>query len=312
MVDCVCVICGKTFLSKRNKKYCSDDCYRKDIWGGWIANSKKANAYLDRNRGEVNSKRRERRVHVMHEKTCIHCGAAFTSKRSDKVSCGKRDSLHREGEKVRRIDVTCEHCGKVFKRRVGDYNRDVRNGKPQGCCNLHTQILKGNTLVLTCSECGKVFHRSRSQYEQDNRVGGYVFCSKECWKANTDYRPRGSAHGRYIDGKSAGYRGRGWTAIRRRIRERDNNTCYLCGITNDVLGKELDVHHLTRFGDFEDEDEANSGENLISLCPSCHHSEEVHKTISRIVPLIRERKAQIAACLCYQFREANVFGTVRN
>jgi 5-methylcytosine-specific restriction endonuclease McrA len=189
----------------------------------------------------------------------------------------------------------CEYCGETFKKPVSTYNKDIRDGKPQGCCQLHTWVLKGGTLSLTCSECGKVFERSKSRYEKDNKDGGYVFCSRECQDKNLDYILRGEDHYRYIDGKSSGYRGKGWGRIRRRIRERDKHTCYLCGKTRQEIGKELDVHHLIRFEDFEDENDANQGINLISLCPSCHHSEEVNPTIPRIVPLIRERKERRAA-----------------
>ena len=301
MKSYVCKICGEQFFSESNyAKYCSDDCkaagrqanYRKDIEYTRMLSRKNANAYHERNRDEVNRKKRERRVHTMYEKTCIHCGEVFTTKRNDKVSCGKRDKLHRPNEEVKMEVVMCEYCGKIFYKPVSTYNKDIRNGKPQGCCQLHTFVLNGSTLSLTCSECGKVFERPRSQHIEGQK---HDFCSKECQDANIDYILRGEDHYHYIDGKSSGYRGKGWNKIRKRIRERDNHTCYLCKTTRDELGKELDVHHLIRFEDFEDEDEANDGRNLISLCPSCHHTEEHANTISHIVPIIRECKERMAA-----------------
>jgi 5-methylcytosine-specific restriction endonuclease McrA len=286
MHNLICQYCGKAF-SARNwyAKYCNPNC--------------KSRAYLDKHRDEINSKVRENRAGKEDRKKngkythkCIHCGITFRSATPTCLSCGKRDKLHRPDEKVNTIDVVCEYCGETFKKSVSEYNKDVRNGKPQGCCQLHTHVLKGNTLSLTCSECGKVFERAQTCCTEGQK---HFFCSKECQDKNLDYILRGEDHYRYIDGKSSGYRGKGWTPIRKRIRERDEHTCYLCGKTREEIGKELDVHHLIRFEDFEDENDANQGINLISLCPSCHHSEEVNPTIPRIVPLIRERKERRAA-----------------
>ena len=305
MNNCICVICKESFPAKRSDaKYCSDDCkaagrranYCKDIEHSREIGRKNASAFVERNRDEVNRKKRERRIHTMYEKTCIYCGETFAAKRRDQISCGKRDKLHRPNEKSKMVELTCEYCGKTFTTQKQHYEQYVlARGKKMGCCQHHTHILNGKVVVLTCGECGKTFERAKSTCEQDNPEGGYVFCSTECWKKNLDYRPRGENHSRYIDGKSSGYRGKGWGRIRRRIRERDNHTCYLCGKTREDIGKELDVHHSLRFEDFEDENDANRGVNLISLCPSCHHSEEVNPTISRIVTLIRERKELRAA-----------------
>ena len=316
MADCICIICGKNFTAKRSDaKCCSDDCrnalhrknYRKDIDYSRALGRKNANAFVERNRGEVNRKRRERRTPVWYEKTCIYCGKTFSTKQSKRVSCGKRDKLHRPNEKERMVDVVCGHCGEIFQKTAGAYKAAVRDGKNQGCCQLHTHILNGSTLSLTCDECGKVFERAKSL-----STGKYSFCSKECLNKNLEHVLRGEDHYHYIDGKSSNWRGAGWKPIRRHIRKRDNNTCYLCGITKDELGQELSVHHLVRFEEFEDSAEANDYANLISLCPSCHHSEEINPTISRIVPLIRERRSLINDCLFSKSNKATVYGTVRN
>ena len=318
MAECICIICGKNFTAKRSDaKCCSDECrnalhranYSNNIEHCRAISRKNANAYIARNRDEVNRKKRERRTPVWYEKTCIHCGETFRTKQSKKVSCGKRDKLHRPNGKERMVDVVCGYCGKIFQKTAGAYKIAVRDGKNQGCCQLHTHVLNGSTLSLTCSECGKIFTRAKSLHVEGQK---HVFCSKECQDKNIDYILRGEEHYRYIDGKSSNWRGFGWTPIRKHVRERDNNTCYLCGITKDELGHELDVHHLVRFEDFEDPDEANDYANLISLCPSCHHSEEINPTISHIVPLIRERRSLINDCLFSKSNKATVYGTVRN
>lgn len=56
--------------------------------------------------------------------------------------------------------------------------------------------------------------------------------------------------------------------IRKLVRERDNYTCQLCGIIEDLslsmFGKQLSIHHI-------DYDKCNTSQwNLISLCCRCH------------------------------------------
>jgi predicted HNH restriction endonuclease len=48
-----------------------------------------------------------------------------------------------------------------------------------------------------------------------------------------------------------------------------------CGITSKELGKEMDVHHIIPFRLFDSDEQANKMNNLVSLCPSCHHRDEV-------------------------------------
>lgn len=75
--------------------------------------------------------------------------------------------------------------------------------------------------------------------------------------------------------------GPNWPQQRLRARGRDRFRCQVCGISEEALGRELDVHHLRPFREFgyrpgvnEAYREANALDNLISLCPSCHHRSE--------------------------------------
>jgi 5-methylcytosine-specific restriction endonuclease McrA len=72
------------------------------------------------------------------------------------------------------------------------------------------------------------------------------------------------------------YYGPNWRQARRNARLRDRYTCQRCGVTEAMLGKQLDVHHIEPFRNFgvERYQEANGTANLISLCPSCHLSIE--------------------------------------
>jgi DEAD/DEAH box helicase domain-containing protein len=66
--------------------------------------------------------------------------------------------------------------------------------------------------------------------------------------------------------------GKGWEATKRSVRERDHNTCQNCGKLGNSLN--LDVHHIKPFKTFDSIAEANSLENLITLCKQCHNQAE--------------------------------------
>lgn len=55
-----------------------------------------------------------------------------------------------------------------------------------------------------------------------------------------------------------------WTQLQRKIKERDNFTCQLCGFKGTT--RNLNTHHIKPFKYSHD----NSEGNLITLCLSCH------------------------------------------
>ena len=66
--------------------------------------------------------------------------------------------------------------------------------------------------------------------------------------------------------------GPGWAQLRERVRARDKYTCQVCGAVE--TNRQHDVHHKVPFRAFPSFVEANRWENLITLCPSCHHKAE--------------------------------------
>jgi DEAD/DEAH box helicase domain-containing protein len=66
--------------------------------------------------------------------------------------------------------------------------------------------------------------------------------------------------------------GPAWSQIRDRVRARDKYTCQVCGAVE--TDRQHDVHHKVPFRAFTSFVEANRLENLITLCPSCHHKAE--------------------------------------
>jgi DEAD/DEAH box helicase domain-containing protein len=63
-----------------------------------------------------------------------------------------------------------------------------------------------------------------------------------------------------------------WPRVRDRVRTRDKYTCQVCGAVETM--RQHDVHHKTPFRAFTSFIEANRMDNLITLCPSCHHQAE--------------------------------------
>lgn len=93
---------------------------------------------------------------------------------------------------------------------------------------------------------------------------------------NRMYGKGGPLNPRWNGGKVY-YYGPSWNSQRNAARKRDNYTCQYCGITEDILGKQLDVHHIRKFRLFglPQHEQANHLDNLISLCPQCHIIAEV-------------------------------------
>ncbi|HEX9007423.1 MAG TPA: Zn-binding domain-containing protein, partial [Bacteroidota bacterium] len=63
-----------------------------------------------------------------------------------------------------------------------------------------------------------------------------------------------------------------WPRLRLAVRTRDGFRCRVCGAPED--GREHDVHHKVPFRAFTALAEANRMDNLVTLCPTCHHKAE--------------------------------------
>lgn len=75
------------------------------------------------------------------------------------------------------------------------------------------------------------------------------------------------------DGVSEEY-GRNWQNERGKALDRDRWCCQSCGMGQDEhvekFGNSLEVHHIIPISEFDEPEEANFGENLITLCRPCH------------------------------------------
>lgn len=107
------------------------------------------------------------------------------------------------------------------------------------------------------------------------------FCGGDCRLAWTRARPSFEVR----LGQAAKRRGANWEVQARKARERDGFTCRECGISEEDLGRKLDVHHKIPYRSFASNVEANKLEHLIALCPSCHARLEA--ALRRELPLFK-------------------------
>ena len=75
----------------------------------------------------------------------------------------------------------------------------------------------------------------------------------------------GSGNHRWMGGSMGDYRGKDWHKMRTEARIRDRHTCQMCGSKSS-----LSVHHIVPYRFTKD----NSLDNLITLCVSCHATQD--------------------------------------
>lgn len=117
--------------------------------------------------------------------------------------------------------------------------------------------------TLICMGCGASFARSGSALK--NGAGKGKYCTRACRDANW----KGDVTPNWQGGNGVYKRGPHWQSTRRAILKRDNYQCQECGTAND-----LHVHHKTPFRMFDDPDQANHEDNMITLCAPCHRRED--------------------------------------
>lgn len=68
--------------------------------------------------------------------------------------------------------------------------------------------------------------------------------------------------------------GRNWKNIRKSVFDMRGENCLVCNISRkknfEIIGKDLDVHHIIPFNKFKNKEIANQLQNLVPLCSSCH------------------------------------------
>lgn len=160
------------------------------------------------------------------------------------------------------ITRDCEHCGGEFQ----VHPSRVKHGRGKHCspkCQYEARRNAPKNLVeFVCVGCGASFNRNPSWL---TRKGAGKFCNRLC----RDQHWKGDITPNWQSGNGVYKRGPHWYSTRRRILKRDGNACTVCGST-----EKPHVHHKIPFRMFDNPDDANTDDNLITLCPVHHRRED--------------------------------------
>lgn len=134
-------------------------------------------------------------------------------------------------------------------------------------CNGEFSPSKYNSKQKFCSkECARQ-HYYKTHKKKENRQ------AKQWYQKNRDYKLKEMKRYREEHRELFNWHKnqKRFDGLKKRILERDNHKCRLCGAkVSDSSGRELSVHHIDG-KNFETENPNHSIKNLITLCNSCHH-----------------------------------------
>jgi len=229
------------------------------------------------------------------ERTCPICKKTYTADETRlkhgrnitcSYSCGRKQTQQKTTKKVK---LTCPVCNSTFERSPGHIKKNKHSFCSRDCqYKARTMGISKRTITkpytytpeskqamleasrkpkgkrkhhwMICTNCGKRF--DDPSYGR-KRKSGQTFCSLDCCN---EFRT-GENNPAWRGGHPA-YYGKKWKRLRRETRKRDQNTCRRCGILSK--SRNHDVHHIKPVSSFEDPDDANYLDNLITLCHPCH------------------------------------------
>lgn len=169
-----------------------------------------------------------------------------------------------------KIETDCEECGDTFLVKPYKFN-DPTIGRfcSEDCFNKYQT---SDLVELECPWCGDGFEKEPWLVRHDN-----TFCSRKCYKEWLSEVRKGDKNPAWDGGKADWY-GTNWPQQRRAALERDGFECQSCSMDaeehREKYTNQLNIHHITRFKDFDSWEEANRLDNLITLCHGCHKAAE--------------------------------------
>jgi 5-methylcytosine-specific restriction endonuclease McrA len=203
-------------------------------------------------------------------RTCNGCGTDFYDPKSRLEYCDDCDPNAGENNgnwKGAKETTSCERCGSTF-----EYYPSDKEGIYCSECIEYGEGLDelgmdkfAERVGRVCEQCGTRLKVLRSKVEREP----VRFCSQECHGEWISENLHGEDHHCWKGGEVE-YGGH-WWYVRRQARERDDYTCQMCGTTKEELGRHPDVHHIDPIREFENPQDAHTIDNVVSLCPSCHH-----------------------------------------
>ena len=155
----------------------------------------------------------------------------------------------------------CEHCHQEFQ--INE------NGRPPRFCSVRCRVKWHNNQPITvvCPDCKRetVITKAAARRQKSGRC---VACANSARSGTLSSTWRGGCH-QWSPGRFGKDReGLSWKVQRRLARDRDNDTCQLCGKHHPNWRP--DVHHVTPFR----LSQSHALPNLICYCRSCHLKEE--------------------------------------
>lgn len=136
----------------------------------------------------------------------------------------------------------------------------------------------GEKVATNCAHCRQEVEVPAWYYARTR----LHFCDASCRQAWTDAEPSFAVR----LGTTPKQRGANWEIQAHQARERDGFSCRGCGISEEDLGRQLDVHHKIPYRSFSSNVAANKLEHLIAVCPSCHAQLEAE--LRRELPLFKK------------------------
>ena len=209
---------------------------------------------------------------------CPECGKEFYCKPAQQknsslnfccCSCSSKYYSKIRSENLKMIP--CDHCGKMHHQNKYKIDNFDHHFCSKECCNEYKKTLIGEKnpkykrTEVKCSYCGKTLLLTDSKI---NRTKQYHYCSRECMSKHYIGLVYGENHPSWKGGYDNVYYGPNWKRISEQVRKRDNHTCQRCGKKQENIA--LPVHHIIPLREFEDYNEGNDINNLITLCPTCH------------------------------------------
>ncbi|WP_226043481.1 HNH endonuclease [Natrinema sp. DC36] len=202
---------------------------------------------------------------------CPTCGREdFQSERGMKTHHKKA-----HGESIAGVKTECSWCGDEIRVPPGNYRKcDHHFCTDKGCepewrkqfsGENHSQW-KGGKQTYTCSNCGGEVTRAPADVNGEN-----VFCNRDCYTDWKGDQMRGPDHHNWKGGYT---QNKNWPEIRQRALAADGYQCQGCGVSEEEHRSEhgagLSVHHIFPRMEFDDPHEADSVDNLVTLCRGCH------------------------------------------
>lgn len=171
-----------------------------------------------------------------------------------------------KAQEVDRVEDECEWCGET-------YSGLPCRVEPKRFCSPECKDEwssgenhpRWTREEVQCENCGDSQSLPKCRLEEFDKH----FCDSECYGEWCIENRKGELNPNWEGGWDP-YYGENWYRKRREVRERDDYTCQICGEVEGVI----DVHHITPIRKFDKPENANTMNNLITLCRSCHTAVE--------------------------------------